>query len=85
MDKKSLEILEFPEVKKILAGHTSFSLSNQLILNLKPLSDYDEVSLRLRQCTEARYLLSVDRGFNASGAFDIWEDLSKRFSDSIFC
>ena len=75
MDEKSLEILEFSEVKKILAGYTSFSVSKDLVLNLKPSSDYDEVSLRLRQSAEARYLLSVDRGFAASGVFDVREEV----------
>ncbi|MFC2067395.1 endonuclease MutS2, partial [Chloroflexota bacterium] len=75
MDTKSLEILEFPEIKKILAGYTSFPVSNELVLRLEPLSDYNEVSLRLRQSTEARYLLSLDRDFTVSGAFDTREDV----------
>ena len=75
MDEKSLEILEFPEVKKIVAGYTSFSISNEIVLDLKPLSDHDEVSLRLRQSAEARSLLSVGRSFTASGAFDIREEV----------
>jgi len=76
MDKKSLEILEFSGVKKILAGYTSFSVSKDLVLNLKPISDYDEISLRLRQSAEARYLLSVDGGFTAGGVFDVREEVS---------
>ncbi|MFC1847344.1 endonuclease MutS2 [Chloroflexota bacterium] len=75
MDEKSLEILEFSGVKKILAGYTSFSVSRDLVLNLKPIFDYDEVSLRLRQSAEARYLLSVDHGFSASGVFDVREEV----------
>ncbi|MFC1934412.1 endonuclease MutS2 [Chloroflexota bacterium] len=75
MDEKSLEILEFPEVKKVLAGYTSFPVSNEMVLDLKPLPDYDEVSLRLRQSTEARSLLSIVRDFTVGGAFDIREDV----------
>ncbi|MFC1939937.1 endonuclease MutS2 [Chloroflexota bacterium] len=75
MDEKSLEILEFPEVKKILAGYTSFSVSNEMVLDLMPLSDYDEVSLLLRQSTEARSPLSIVRDFTVGGAFDIREDV----------
>ncbi|MFC1933382.1 endonuclease MutS2 [Chloroflexota bacterium] len=75
MDEKSLEILEFSGVKKILAGYTSFSVSKELVLNLKPSSDYDEVSLWLRQSAEVRYLLSVDRGFAANGVFDVREEV----------
>ena len=73
MDDKSLEILEFPEIRKILAGYTSFSVGYELVLDLKPLSDYDRVSLWLSQSTEARYLLSLDPGFTVSGASDVRE------------
>ncbi|MFC2011105.1 endonuclease MutS2 [Chloroflexota bacterium] len=75
MDDKSLEILEFSRVKEMLAGYTSFSVSKELVLNLKPSSDYGEVSLRLGQSAEARYILSVHHGFTANGAFDIREDV----------
>jgi DNA mismatch repair protein MutS2 len=75
MDEKSLEILEFSAVKKILAGYTSFSISKDIVLNLEPSTSYDEVSLWLRQSVEARYLLSIDRGFTANGVFDIREEV----------
>ncbi len=45
MNEKSLEILEFSVAKKILAGYTSSSVKKDLVLNLKSISDYDEVSL----------------------------------------
>jgi hypothetical protein len=44
MLEKSLEILEFPEIKRILAGYTSFSVSRELVLGLQPQSDFAEVS-----------------------------------------
>ena len=47
MDEKSLEILEFPQIRAILAGYTSFSVSRELALTLKPLTDYDHISLLL--------------------------------------
>jgi len=73
MDEKSLEVLEFHEIRNIIAGYTSFSAGRELVLGLKPLSDYDEVSLRLKQSEEAWYLLSVEPGFTISGASDIRE------------
>lgn len=73
MDDKSLELLEFPQIKKILAGYTSFSVSYELVLALMPLSDYDQVLLLLKQSEEAQYLLSVDSNFSISGASDIRE------------
>ncbi len=73
MDEKSLEILGFPEVRRIIAGYTSFSAGGELALDLKPLSDPEAVSRLLRQSQEARYLLSMDTGFTVSGAYDIRE------------
>ena len=73
MDEKSLEILEFPQIKKILAGYTSFPVSYDFVLELMPFTDYDRVLLLLKQSEEAQYLLSVDRDFSISGASDIRE------------
>ena len=73
MDEKSLEILEFPQIREILAGYTSFSVGRELVLDLEPLTDYNEVSLRLRQSAEARFLLSTEPGFDTGGAFDVRE------------
>ena len=76
MDDKSIEILEFAEIRRIIAGYASFSIAGDLALNLKPLTDHDQVSLLLRQSAEARYLLSVDNSFTTSGAADIREAVS---------
>ena len=73
MDDKSLEMLEFPQVREILAGFTSFVASRELALNLQPLSDYERVSLLLRQSAEARHLLSIETGFSIGGVLDIRE------------
>jgi DNA mismatch repair protein MutS2 len=73
MDNKSIEILEFPQIKSILAGYTSFSASRNLALALEPLADYDQVSLRLRQSAEARRLLSMDSDFSIGGVADVRE------------
>ncbi len=76
MDEKSLEMLEFPQIREILAGYTTFSVGRELALSLTPLSDYEAVSQRLKQSAEARYLLSIDPGFTTSGAFDVREAVS---------
>ncbi|MCK4331577.1 MAG: endonuclease MutS2, partial [Dehalococcoidia bacterium] len=73
MDDKSLEILEFPRIREILAGFTSFSASHELAVNLQPLSDYEQVSLLLTQSAEARHLLSVEPDFSIGGVVDIRE------------
>jgi DNA mismatch repair protein MutS2 len=71
MDDKSLEMLEFPKIREILAGYTSFSASRELVMSLRPLYDYDHISLLLRQTAEARQLLRLDRGFSIGSARDI--------------
>jgi DNA mismatch repair protein MutS2 len=73
MDDKSLEMLEFPRIREILAEYTSFSASRELAMTLKPLHDYEQISLLLRQTAEARQLLSLDRGFSIGSALDIRE------------
>ncbi len=71
MDEKSLEMLEFPKIREILADYTSFSASRELAKNLKPLQDYERISLLLQQTAEARTLLSLDKGFSIGSAHDI--------------
>jgi len=73
VDDKSLEILQFPQIKEILAGFTSFLASHELAIGLQPLSDYEQVSLLLKQSTEARYLLSLEPIFSIGGVIDIRE------------
>jgi len=71
MDEKSIEILEFPDIKKKLSEYTSFSAGHEMTLNLTPVSDYEKVSLWLRQSTEATQLLLLDPHFTISGTADI--------------
>jgi DNA mismatch repair protein MutS2 len=71
MDDKSLEMLEFPKIRGLLADYTSFSASRELTMNLKPLQDYDRISSLLQQTAEARSLLALDRGFSIGSAHDI--------------
>lgn len=73
MDNSSLEMLEFPKVREILAGFTSFSASRELALNLQPSSQPALVSLLLQQSAEARHLLSLKPGFSIGNAHDICE------------
>ncbi|MBN1691955.1 MAG: hypothetical protein JW845_00190, partial [Dehalococcoidales bacterium] len=73
MDDKSLEMLEFPHIREILADYTSFSASRELALGLQPLQDYARISLLLQQTAEARQLLAMDKGFTIGSAHDIRE------------
>jgi len=73
VDDKSLEMLEFPKVREILAGYTSFSASRQLALSLQPSSNSVFVSQLLKQSAEARHLLTLEPDFSIRGALDIRE------------
>ncbi len=71
MDEKSLEMLEFPQIRKMLADFTSFSASRELAMELRPLTDYDQISRLLRQSAEARRLLATEGSFSIGGVVDI--------------
>ncbi|HUV52837.1 MAG TPA: endonuclease MutS2, partial [Dehalococcoidia bacterium] len=73
MDEKSLEMLEFPKIREILAGYTSFSASRELALSLQPSSNPDLISRLLRQSAEARQLSIQEPDFSVRGALDIRE------------
>ena len=73
MDDKSLEMLEFPKVREILASYTSFSASKQLALSLQPSANPTFISQLLTQSAEARQLLSAQSEFSIRGALDVRE------------
>jgi DNA mismatch repair protein MutS2 len=70
---RNLELLEFHKIREILAGYTSFSASRELALDLVPLSNEEDVRLRLRQSAEARRLLSLSPDFHIGDVVDIRE------------
>jgi DNA mismatch repair protein MutS2 len=73
VDRKSLEMLEFPRIREILAGYTSFSASRELAAALTPSTDFTAISQRLGQTAEARQLIALDRGFSIGSVTDIRE------------
>jgi len=73
MDSHSLEMLEFPRVREILAGHTAFSAGRELALALQPSPDPTVVAARLKQSGEARRLLAVRPEFTIGPAVDVRE------------
>ena len=76
MKDKSLEMLEFPKVKEILAGYTSFGISRELALDIRPLSSPEEISRLLKQSSEARHLLSLEPDLSIGGIMDIREPVT---------
>ena len=83
MDDKSLEMLEFPRIREILAGYTSFSASRELAIALKPQHDYEQISISLKQAAEASQLLSLDPGFTIGGVLDIRETAKMAALESV--
>jgi len=70
---RDLELLEFHKIREILARFASFSASSELALNLTPLSNEEEVRLRLRQSAEARRLLALSPDIHIGDVVDIRE------------
>src|SRR4030042_4012052 len=73
MDEKSLEMLEFPKIREILAGYPPFSTSRELALSLQPSSNTNLISTLLRQSAEARQLSIQEPDFSVRGALDVRE------------
>jgi DNA mismatch repair protein MutS2 len=71
MDIKSLEMLDFPKIRELVAEYTSFSASRALAMNLTPLQDYARITSLLEQTAEARRLLLTEGGFSIGSAHDI--------------
>jgi DNA mismatch repair protein MutS2 len=77
MDEKSLEMLEFPRIRGIVGGYTSFSLSREYAEALTPLHNYDTIALLLGQSAEARRVLAVEPDFSIGTVLDIREAVKK--------
>jgi DNA mismatch repair protein MutS2 len=71
MDDKSLGMLDFPKIKEILAEYASFSASRDLVKELKPLTDYNRITLLLKQTAEARHLLLLNEAYTVGSTIDI--------------
>jgi DNA mismatch repair protein MutS2 len=70
---KSLEMLEFPRVKQILAGYTAFAVSREMAEALAPSTNAAQISKWLKESAEARHLLSLEPDLSVGGIFDIRE------------
>ncbi|MEN8614467.1 endonuclease MutS2 [Dehalogenimonas sp. THU2] len=74
MFEKDLDLLEFPRVRDIIAGHCAFSGSRSLALSLEPSTDIDFIKARLEESAEARKVLELEPGFSVYGLTDISEE-----------
>ncbi|MFC1872726.1 endonuclease MutS2 [Chloroflexota bacterium] len=71
MDEKSLEMLEYPQVREIIAGYTSFNISRELALSLTPLTESEQINELLTRAAEASALLEQEPDFDTGGIGDI--------------
>ncbi|MDD5604589.1 MAG: endonuclease MutS2 [Dehalococcoidales bacterium] len=71
MDSKSCQLLEYDRILEIIAGYSGFSRSHDLVLNLKPSIDIDQIRARLARSAEARTLLETEPGFSLDGIKDV--------------
>lgn len=76
MHLKSLQMLEFPKVREILAGFADFTAGRELAEALKPSPEPAEVNRRLSASAEARRLLELETGFSLRDAVDIRPSLA---------
>jgi len=83
MDNKSLEMLEFPRIREIIAGYTTFVVSHELAMQLEPCTDREKVLRLLNRTAEARQLLTLDVGFSAGEIGDIRETLKMAALQSV--
>jgi len=75
--EKTLQTLEFPKVLDKLAGHTSFSLSREMVLALRPLTRPEEVADRQARVREAGKVLDARADVSLGGARDIRPGVSR--------
>lgn len=73
MDSKSLDMLEFPRIREMIASYTAFSGGREMAENLLPRQDAEGILHLLAQSAEARQLLNLDRGFSIGDVTDIRE------------
>ena len=77
MDRRSLELLEFPAVRARLADLTSFPPSRRLAEALEPSSEPAIVARGLDETDEARSLLETRPGVGIGGAHDIGPSIER--------
>ncbi len=69
--EKTLHTLEFARVLERLAGHTSFSVSKEMALQLRPLADREAVEALQEQVRETLRLQDARADLSLGGAHDI--------------
>ncbi|MGH2447454.1 MAG: endonuclease MutS2 [Chloroflexota bacterium] len=71
ISERALAILEFDEIRRMLAEHASFSMGKEAALALEPATDIGIVGEQLRQTSEGRLLLAAHPSAHLGGARDV--------------
>ncbi|HCJ09616.1 MAG TPA: endonuclease MutS2, partial [Clostridiales bacterium] len=71
MDRRTLEVLEFDKIRRLLAEETSFGPGRDAALALEPVTDPAAVERAQRETSEARSLLDRGEGVPLGGLRDI--------------
>ncbi|MGL4423792.1 MAG: endonuclease MutS2, partial [Gemmataceae bacterium] len=71
MDAHTLDILEFPKLRDILAGYTASSLGRELALAIAPSHDIQALRLEIRLVSEMVDALNSGQSPPFSGLHDV--------------
>jgi len=83
MNRRTVDLLEFDKIRRLLASETSFGPGHDAALALEPSTDPDEVSRRQAETTEARRLLDRAEGVPMGGLRDIRPFLEAAMSGDV--
>jgi len=75
MDDKTLEMLEYPHILRLVAEYTGFSGGRELVEKLRPSDDVEQINLRLRQVEEAQLLLQQGDAYSVSDVVDVRQNI----------
>jgi dsDNA-specific endonuclease/ATPase MutS2 len=71
MNAHSLRVLEYEQIKTMLAGYASCELGKRAIAGLAPEADEERVRRALRETSEAQRLMDVGGGVPLGGIHDV--------------
>lgn len=75
MDQRTLRVLEYAQVKALLAREAGSTVAKERVEQLSPSSDFEVVSHLLAETSEARALLDKEKSIPLGGIHDIRESV----------
>ncbi len=83
MHEKSIVTLEYPKIMEKVAREAAFSASKELVMELQPTPNLDEVRRRLAYTTEAYRLIELRSDAGVQGARDIRSHLARAAREGV--